>query len=139
LPTISTVLQELRSFTYATALDLNQVWATKPLDWILTRPESVPSTFHGASTPISDYRWMLQVLLIYSKTKMSELMRTLEKSEDDLLTKYQVTKASLSDHLDKLRRYSQGCKKQALNNAAKSKILYPRSGLSRIYPNERWS
>jgi hypothetical protein len=36
------------------------------------------------------------------KKKMSELMRTLEKSEDDLLTKHQVTKASLSDHLDKL-------------------------------------
>ncbi len=69
LPTISTVLQELRGFTYATALDLNQVWAAKRLDWILTRPESVPSTFHGASTPISDYRWILQVLLIYSKRK----------------------------------------------------------------------
>jgi len=95
------VLQELESFTFATALELKQVWATKPLDWILTRPESVPSTFHGASTSISDYRWILQVLLIYSKTKMSELMRTLEKSEDDLLTKYQVTKASLSDHLEK--------------------------------------
>ena len=59
------MLQELEGFTYATALDLNQAWATKPLDWILTRPESVPSTFHGASTPISDYRWILQVLLIY--------------------------------------------------------------------------
>jgi len=98
------VLQELKGFTYATALDLNQVWATKPLDWILTRPESVPSSFHGASTPISDYRWILQVLLIYSKMKMSELMRTLEKSEDDLLPKYQVTKASLSDHIDKLKK-----------------------------------
>jgi hypothetical protein len=52
------------------------------------------------------------------KAKMSELMRA-------LLTKYQVTKASLSDHLDNLKRHSQGCKKQALNNAAKSKILYP--------------
>ena len=31
-------------------------------------------------------------------------MRTLEKSEDDLLTKYQVTKASLSDHLDILKK-----------------------------------
>ena len=62
------------------------------------------------------------------KAKMTELMRTLEKSEDDLWTKYQVTKASLSDHLDKLRRYSQGCEKQALNNAAKSKILYPWTG-----------
>jgi len=48
-------------------------------------------------------------------TKMSELMRTLEKSENDLLTKYQVTKVSLSDHLDNLRRYSQGWEKQALN------------------------
>ena len=59
---------------------------------------------------------------------MSELMRTLEKSDDDLLTKYQVTKASLSDHLDKLRRYSQGCEKQALNNAAKSKICAHKAG-----------
>ena len=38
------------------------------------------------------------------KTKMSELMRTLDQSEDDLLTKYQVTKASRSDHLDKLKK-----------------------------------
>ena len=36
------------------------------------------------------------------KEQILELMRTLEKSEDDLLTKHQVTKASLSDHLDKL-------------------------------------
>jgi len=71
--------------------------------------------------------------------KMTELMRTLEKSKNDLLTKYQVTKASLSDHLDNLRRYSQGCERQALNNAAKSKIQCPRSGLSRIYHNERWN
>jgi len=38
------------------------------------------------------------------KTKMSELMRTLEKSENGLLTKYKVTKASLSDHLDILKK-----------------------------------
>ena len=38
------------------------------------------------------------------KAKMTELMRTLKKSKDDLLTKYQVTKASLSDHLDKLKK-----------------------------------
>ena len=41
LPTLSTVLQELRGFTYATVLDLNQVWTTKPLDWILTRPKNL--------------------------------------------------------------------------------------------------
>ena len=38
------------------------------------------------------------------KAKMSELMRTLDQSEVDLLTKHQVTKASLSDHLDKLKK-----------------------------------
>ncbi len=48
LPTISTVLQGLKGYTYATALDLNQDGLLKPLDWILTCPESVPSTFHGA-------------------------------------------------------------------------------------------
>ena len=42
-------------------------WATIPLDWIMTRPESVSSTFHGASTPIRDYRWVLQVLHSYPK------------------------------------------------------------------------
>ena len=62
------------------------------------------------------------------KAKMSELMRALDSSLDNLLTKYQVTKASLSDHLDNLKRHSQGCEKQALNNAAKSKILYPLTG-----------
>ena len=36
------------------------------------------------------------------KEQILKLMRTLEKSEDDLLTNYKVTKASLSDHLDKL-------------------------------------
>jgi len=56
------------------------------------------------------------------KAKMSELMRTLDQSEVDLLTKHQVTKASLSEHLDTIKRYSQGCEKQALNNAAKSKF-----------------
>jgi hypothetical protein len=54
LPKISTVLQELEGFMYATALNLNIGYL--PLGWILTRPESVPSTFHGASTPIRDYQ-----------------------------------------------------------------------------------
>ena len=62
------------------------------------------------------------------KAKMSELMRALEFVSRQLINYYQVTKASLSDHLDNLKRYSQGCEKQALNNAAKSKILYPVTG-----------
>jgi hypothetical protein len=55
-------------------------------------------------------------------------MRALEFVSRQLINYYQVTKASLSDHLDNLKRYSQGCEKQALNNAAKSKILYPVTG-----------
>jgi len=59
---------------------------------------------------------------------MSELMRALEFVSRQLINYYQITKASLSDHLDNLKRHSQGCEKQALNNAAKSKILYPWTG-----------
>ena len=55
-PLISTVLQELEGFTFATALDLNMGYYT--IDWILTHPKSVPSSFSlGASTPTMGYRW----------------------------------------------------------------------------------
>ena len=47
LPKISTVLQELEGFTFATALILT--WAITPLDWILMHPESAPSFSLGAS------------------------------------------------------------------------------------------
>ena len=124
------MLQELEGFTFATALDLNQVWATKPLDWILTCPESRICTINFPWGKYS-YKWLPMDTAdspdIF-KAKMSELMRALEFVSRQLINYYQVTKASLSDHLDNLKRYSQGCEKQALNNAAKSKILYPVTG-----------
>ena len=49
IPKISTVLQELEGFTYATALDLNMGYIT-PLDWIQMRPKYAPLSFRGVST-----------------------------------------------------------------------------------------
>jgi hypothetical protein len=96
------VLQELRGFTYATDLDLNQVWATKTI-----RLDSDASKICTIIFPWGKYSYKRLPMDIAGsldifKAKMSELMRALEKSVDDLLTKHQVTKASLSDHLDKL-------------------------------------
>ena len=67
IPKISTVLQELEGFTFATALDLNMV--TTPLDWILTHPKSAPSYFPGENTLTSDYRWVLQVHQTFFRQK----------------------------------------------------------------------
>ena len=50
LPKISTVLQELEGFTFATALETS-TWAITPLDWILMHPESAPPSSLGASIP----------------------------------------------------------------------------------------
>jgi hypothetical protein len=67
IPKISTVLQELEGFTFATALDLNMGYYN--IDWILTHPKSVPLSFHGVNTPIRDYQWAYQVLPTFSKLK----------------------------------------------------------------------
>jgi hypothetical protein len=66
-------------------------------------PKSAPSYFLGENTPTSDYQWVLQVLLTFSKEKMSELMESLEYVRgylDDLLC---ISKLSHEDHhLEKL-------------------------------------
>jgi hypothetical protein len=92
----------LEALPIATDLDFNQVWAKKSI-----RLDPDESRICNIKFPWGkySYKWLPMDIAgppnIF-KTKMSELMRTLEKSEDDLLTKYQVTMASLSDHLDKL-------------------------------------
>ncbi len=67
IPKISRVLQEIEGFSYATALDLNR--NITPLDLIQMHPKSVPLYFHGASTPIRDYQWVLQVFQKFSKER----------------------------------------------------------------------
>eukprot|EP00804_Cyclotella_cryptica_P019285 CCRYP_006161-RA/>CCRYP_006161-RA protein AED:0.46 eAED:0.96 QI:0/0/0/1/0/0.5/2/0/353 len=101
IPKISTVLQELEGFTYATALDLN-MRAIIPLDWIQMRPKYAPLFFRGYSY----LRLPMGVACSPDifQAKMSELMATLEFVRtylDDLLC---ISKGNLEDHFTKLRR-----------------------------------
>ncbi len=64
---ISTVLQELDGFTYATALD--RTWAITPSDWTLIHPKYVPLFFRGDSTPTFDDQWASHFLQTHSKLR----------------------------------------------------------------------
>jgi hypothetical protein len=101
-PKISTVLQELEGFTYATDLDLNMGYYTIRLD-----PDA--SKICTIILPWGKYSYLrLSMGVACSpnifQAKMSELMGTLEFVRtciDDLLC---ITKGSLDDHLSKLKR-----------------------------------
>jgi hypothetical protein len=101
LPKISTVLQELEGFTYATTLDLNMGYYTIRLD-----PDA--SKICTLIFPWGKYSYLRLPMGIAGspdifQAKMSELMVALEFVRayiDDLLC---ITKASLEDHLDKLK------------------------------------
>ena len=100
IPKISTVLQELEGFTYATALDLNMGYYTIGLD-----PEA--SKICTIIFPWGKYSYKRLPMGIAGspdifQEKMSDLMATLEFVRtylDDLLI---ITKGSLEDHLEKL-------------------------------------
>jgi hypothetical protein len=53
IPKISTVLQEIEGFSYATAQDLNMGYYT--IDWIQMHPKSAPLYFLGENIPTRDY------------------------------------------------------------------------------------
>ena len=101
LPKISTVLQELEGFTYATTLDLNMGYYTIRLD-----PDS--SKICTLIFPWGKYSYLRLPMGIAGspdifQAKMSALMVALEFVRaylDDLLC---ITKANLEDHLDKLK------------------------------------
>ncbi len=67
IPKISTILQELEGFTYATALDLNMGYYTIRLD--PTASEMCTIIFPWRSTHIRDYPWALEAQPTYSKPK----------------------------------------------------------------------
>jgi hypothetical protein len=102
IPKISTVLQELEGFTYATALDINMGYYTIRLD-----PDA--SKICTTILPWGEYSYLrLPMGLACSpnifQAIMSELMGTLEFVQtyiDDLLC---ITKGSMDDHLSKLKR-----------------------------------
>ena len=99
-PEISTVLQELEGFTFATALDLNVGYFTIRLD-----PDS--SKICTIIFPWGKYSYLRLPMGIAGspdifQAKMMELMATLEFVRayiDDLLC---ITKGTLDDHLAKL-------------------------------------
>ncbi|KAL3784137.1 hypothetical protein HJC23_005795 [Cyclotella cryptica] len=101
LPKLSTVLQELEGFTYATTLDLNMGYYTIRLD-----PDS--SKICTLIFPWGKYFYLRLPMGIAGspdifQAKMSTLMGALEFIRaylDDLLC---ITKANLEDHLDKLK------------------------------------
>jgi hypothetical protein len=101
LPKISTVLQELEGFTFATALDLNMGYYTIRLDPTATRICAI-------IFPWGKYSYKRLPMGVAGspdifQSKMSELMATLEFVRtylDDLLC---ITKGSLKDHLNKLK------------------------------------
>ena len=63
LPKISTVMQELEGFTFATALDLNMGYYTIKLDQV--HPKCAPFYFLGINTHTSGYLWALMALLTF--------------------------------------------------------------------------
>ena len=121
LPKISTVLQELEGFTFATALDLNMGYYTIRLD-----PDA--SKICTIIFPWGKYSYKRLPMGIAGspdifQAKMSELMATLEFVRtylDDLLC---ITKGNLADHLDKLRQVFDKLQDAGLKvNADKSKF-----------------
>jgi hypothetical protein len=101
LPKISTVLQELEGFTFATALDLNMGYYTIRLD-----PDA--SRICTIIFPWGKYSYKRLPMGVAGspdifQSKMSELMATLEFVRtylDDLLC---ITKGDLKDHLSRLK------------------------------------
>ncbi len=67
IPKISTTLQELEGFTYATTLDLNMGYYTIRLDPTATKMCTI--IFPGVNTLIRDHQWDLPDWLIFSKRK----------------------------------------------------------------------
>jgi hypothetical protein len=65
IPKISTVLQEIEVFFYATALDLNMGYYTIRLDPDASKICTI--IFLWGNIPTRDYQWVLQVLLPFSK------------------------------------------------------------------------
>jgi hypothetical protein len=119
IPKISTTLQELEGFTYATTLDLNMGYYAIRLDptaakmctlifpWGKYSYQRLPMGFAG--------------LADIFQAEMGNLMATLEYVKayiDNLLV---ITKGSLDDHLDKLKQVFIGLRNAGLKiNATKS-------------------
>jgi hypothetical protein len=110
IPKISTTLQELEGFTYATTLDLNMGYYTIRLDPTATKMYTIIFPWGKYSyqrLPIG-FAGLADIF----QAEMGNLMATLEYIRgyiDDLLV---ITKGSLDDHLDKLKQFLSDCAMQ---------------------------
>jgi hypothetical protein len=101
IPKISTTLQELEGFTYATTLDLNMGYYAIRLD-----PKAVE--MFTIIFPWSKYSY-LRVPMGYTgsadifQAEMMNLMEALEYDGEYIDDKLVITKGTLEDHLDKLK------------------------------------
>ena len=119
IPKISTTLQELGGFTYATALDLNMGYSTIRLD-----PRAVE--MFTIIFPWDKYSYMRLPMGFAGsadifQAEMMDLMEALEYVRayiDNLLV---ITRGTLEDHLDKLREVLRRLREAGLKvNAVKS-------------------
>ena len=119
IPKISSVLQEMTGFTYATALDLNMGYYTIRLD-----PDS--QKICTIILPWGKYSYLRLPMGIsgapdFFQEKMTDLMRALEYVRtyiDDLLI---ITKGTFDDHLSKLQEVLRRLQNAGLRiNATKS-------------------
>ncbi len=102
IPKISTILQELEGFTYATTLDLNMGYYTIRLD--PTAAEMCTIIFPWGKYSSQRLPMGFAGLADIFQAEMGNLMATLEYVSayiDDLLV---ITKGSLDDHLNKLKQ-----------------------------------
>jgi hypothetical protein len=121
LPKITTMLQEIEGFSFATSLDLNMGYYTIRLD-----PDA--SKICTIIFPWGKYSYLRLPMGIAGspdifQSKMSELMAALEWVRtylDDLLS---ITKGTFENHLDRLEQVLQIMRKAGLRiNGAKSKF-----------------
>jgi hypothetical protein len=121
IPKISTVLQELEGFSFATALDLNMGYYTIRLD-----PDA--SKICTIVFPWGKYSSLRLLMGIADspdifQAKMSELIVALAFVKTYLDDLFCITQASLEDHLDKLREVLTRLQEAGLKvNAQKSKF-----------------
>jgi hypothetical protein len=119
IPKISTVLQEIEGFSYATALDLNMGYYTIRLDPDASKICTI--IFHWGKYSYKRLPMGIAGSPDIFQGKMLELMETLEYLRaylDDLLC---ISKLSLEDHLEKLEEVLRRLHDAGLKvNAAKS-------------------
>ncbi len=102
IPKISTTLQELEGFTYATSLDLNMGYYTIRLD--PTAAKMCSTIFPWGKYSYQRLAMGFAGLADIFQAEMGNLMATLEYVRayiDNILV---ITKGSLDDHLDKLKQ-----------------------------------